>query len=48
MKILIAGDDARFRQMLKQVVAGLARAVYVAGDGSEALNVCPAQRPDWG
>ncbi len=47
MKILIADDDARMRQMVKQVVAGLASEVYEAGDGGEAIAVCAAQRPDW-
>ncbi len=46
-KILIADDDARMRQVLKQMVAGLASAVYEAGDGAEALAICVAQRPDW-
>lgn len=47
MKILIADDDARMRQMVKQVVAGLASEVYEASDGGEAIAVCTAQRPDW-
>ncbi len=46
-KILIADDDARMRQMLKQVVAGLASAIYEAADGSEAFAVFIAERPDW-
>ncbi len=47
MKILIADDDARMRQMVKQIVSGLASEVYEAGDGGEAIAVCAAQRPDW-
>jgi CheY-like chemotaxis protein len=47
MKILIADDDARMRQMVKQVVAGLATELYEAGDGGEAVAICAAQRPDW-
>ncbi len=47
MKILVADDDARMRQMVKQVVAGLASEIYEAGDGGEAISVCAAQRPDW-
>ena len=35
------------RAMLKQIVAGLADAVYEAGDGGEAIAVCAAERPDW-
>jgi CheY-like chemotaxis protein len=46
-KILIADDDARMRQMLKQVVAGLASAVDEASDGGEAIAVCAIKRPDW-
>ncbi len=47
MKILIADDDARMRQMIKQIVAGLASEVYEAGDGGEAVAICAAQRPGW-
>jgi CheY-like chemotaxis protein len=47
MKILIADDDARMRQMVKQTVTALATEVYEAGDGGEALAVCAARRPDW-
>jgi len=46
-KILIADDDARMRQMIRQVVAGLASDVYEASDGAEAIALCAAQRPDW-
>jgi CheY-like chemotaxis protein len=47
MKILVADDDARMRQMVKQVVADLASELYEAGDGDEAVAVCAAHRPDW-
>ena len=47
MKILIADDDARMRQMVKQIEAGLASEICEAGDGREAVAVCAAQRPDW-
>ena len=47
MKILIADDDARMRQMVKQMVAGLASEVCEARDGGEAITICAAQRPDW-
>ena len=47
MKILIADDDARMRQMVKQIVAGLATELYEAADGGEAIAVCAVQRPDW-
>ena len=46
-KILIADDDERMRQMLRQMVAGLASAVYEARDGGEAIIVCATERPDW-
>jgi CheY-like chemotaxis protein len=46
-KILIADDDARMRQMVRQIVTGLASAVYEASDGGEAIAVCAAERPDW-
>jgi len=47
MKILIADDDARMRQMVKQTVANLATECYEAADGTEAIAVCAARRPDW-
>ena len=47
MKILIADDDARMRQMVKQIVAGLATELYEAADGGEAITLCAALRPDW-
>jgi len=47
LKILIADDDARMRQMLRQTVASLASAVCEAADGGEAIAVCAIERPDW-
>ena len=47
MKILIADDDARMRQMVKQTVANLGTEFYEATDGSEAIAICAAQRPHW-
>ncbi len=46
-KIVIADDDARMRQMLRQIVSSLASAVYEAADGSEAVALCAVERPDW-
>ncbi len=46
-KILIADDSARVRQMVKDVVAGLASEVFEACDGSEAIALYAAKRPDW-
>ena len=47
LKILIADDEPRMRQLLKQTVAGLASTVYEANDGGEAIAVCATERPDW-
>ena len=47
MKILIADDDARMRQLVKQIVAGLATELYEAADGTEAIAICATERPDW-
>ncbi len=46
-KIVIADDDARMRQVLRQIVASLAGAVFEAVDGGEAIAVCATERPDW-
>jgi CheY-like chemotaxis protein len=45
--ILIADDDARMRQIIRQVIDGLASEVYEAADGAEAIELCFARRPDW-
>jgi CheY-like chemotaxis protein len=47
MKILIADDDARMRQILKQIVASLASTVFEASDGEQAVEIYAAQQPDW-
>ena len=47
MKILIADDNSRMREMVKQTVASLATEFYEAADGGEAIAICAAQRPDW-
>jgi len=47
VKILIADDDARIRQMLRQTVASLAGTVSEASDGGEAIAICATERPDW-
>ncbi len=46
-RILIADDDARMRQVLRQIVAGLASQIYEAGDGAGAVAVYAAEQPDW-
>ena len=47
VKILIADDDPRFRQMLKQTVGSRVGECCEASDGGEAIMICAAQRPDW-
>ncbi len=46
LKILIADDDARMRQVLKQMVAGIASAVHEAADGAQAIAGFAAVQPD--
>ncbi len=47
VRILIADDDARMREILRQTVADLACAVYEASDGGEAIAMYTTQQPDW-
>lgn len=47
MKILIVDDNARMRQMVKEIVSGLASEIYEASDGGEAITLCGVHRPDW-
>jgi CheY-like chemotaxis protein len=47
MRILIADDHGHMREVIRQTVAGLASAVYQAGDGGEAIAICASKRPDW-
>jgi CheY-like chemotaxis protein len=46
-RILIADDDARMRNVVKQMVAGLTEEIYEAGDGAEAIELYTLYRPDW-
>jgi CheY-like chemotaxis protein len=46
-KILIADDDARMREMVRQTVADVASSVCEAADGGEAIAICAVERPDW-
>lgn len=46
MKVLIADDDARMRQMLRQTVARVATDLCEAADGDAAVAAYAAQRPD--
>jgi CheY-like chemotaxis protein len=38
MKFLVVDDDARFRRMMKDVLAEVAESVHECNDGSEARN----------
>ncbi len=46
-KILIADDDARIRQAIRETVADAAISVCEAADGGEAIAICAAERPEW-
>ncbi len=46
-KILIADDEPRMRQVLKQLVAPLVHEVFEAADGAEGIALYAVQRPDW-
>jgi len=46
-KVLIADDDARMRQLVRQIVAGFASEICEASDGAAAVAICAAERPDW-
>ena len=45
-RILVADDDSRMRRMIRQIVSDLASTVYEADNGSEAIKLCVAERPD--
>jgi CheY-like chemotaxis protein len=47
MKFLIADDDARFREVLKHLVAPWASSVCEASDGEEAIAHYEEYQPDW-
>jgi CheY-like chemotaxis protein len=47
MKILIADDNPRMREVIMQTVADLATEFLEADDGGEAVALCAAERPDW-
>jgi CheY-like chemotaxis protein len=44
--VVIADDDAGFRQVVKSMLAGIADRVIEAGDGAEALSAVAAGRVD--
>ena len=47
MNLLIVEDNARMRQMIKNVVADLANEIAECEDGDEALALYSAEQPDW-
>jgi len=46
MKILIVEDNAAMRHLLRSIVGEMAE-VFECNDGSEALPLYEAHRPDW-
>jgi CheY-like chemotaxis protein len=47
MTVLIVDDSARFRDLIKTVLAGLAEDVRECTDGDEVVAAYCARRPDW-
>jgi CheY-like chemotaxis protein len=47
MKFLVVDDDARFRRMMRTVLAGVAESVYECSDGSQAHASYAEHHPDW-
>jgi two-component system, NarL family, response regulator DegU len=47
MNLLIVEDNARMRQMIKQIVGDLADEIAECDDGDAALALYTANRPDW-
>jgi len=47
MNLLIVEDNARMRQMIKNVVGDLAENVAECEDGDAALALYTANKPDW-
>jgi CheY-like chemotaxis protein len=45
--ILIADDQPAFRQLLRQMLAGLAAEFIECGDGAEAVAAFERHLPDW-
>ena len=46
MKLLIVDDNAAVRRVIKMLLAGLAADVYECADGTAALALYAAERPD--
>lgn len=47
MNLLIVEDNESTRQLIKELLAELADAIYECGDGAEALSAYTRYRPDW-
>src|SRR5258706_9145069 len=47
MRLLIVEDNNQMRRLIKSIVGDLSDAVFECGDGSEALELYSAHRPDW-
>lgn len=47
MNLLIVEDNARMRQMIKNIVVDLADEIAECDDGDDALAVYSARKPDW-
>jgi CheY-like chemotaxis protein len=47
MNLLIVEDNARMREMIKNVVGDLVDQITECEDGQDALALYTAQKPDW-
>ena len=47
MNLLIVEDNARMRQMIKNIVSDLVDEITECADGDEALALFSAKKPDW-
>jgi two-component system chemotaxis response regulator CheY len=47
MKILLVDDNAEMRRLLKSMIEKIADEIIEASDGTEAVELYRAERPDW-
>ena len=47
MNLLIADDNARVRQVIKEVLKDLTTEIHECADGAEAVSDYALHRPDW-
>jgi CheY-like chemotaxis protein len=47
MKILLVEDNAEMRRLLKSMIEKIADEIIEAGEGTEAVELYRAKRPDW-